>query len=94
MGASELNKSQPVFRLFAPAGTQAAAFGKSAECALDDPTARWKLSFTGHRTFLNFGFAATPTVFDVGNIALELDKLMNIRVIVAFIQSGAGLHLQ
>jgi hypothetical protein len=93
MSASELDKSQPIVHLLAPTGAQAAALGKPTEGALNDPAARRELGFTGQGTLLDFRFAATTAVFDRGDIALQFDKLMNIGVIVTFIQAPVLLDL-
>jgi hypothetical protein len=70
MGTSELNQSQPIFRLFAPASAQAAAFGKPSEGALHDPATGRELGFARASSLLALS-AATVAAFATAGVAHE-----------------------
>lgn len=85
MGTSELHKGQPVLRLLAPAGPDTAPFRQPAERALHHPAACWMLLVFWHGFWQRF-IAQAP----VANMLLVVglaDQLMNIDVIIAFVQT-------
>jgi hypothetical protein len=87
VSASELDQSQPVIDLLAPANAQTAPFGEPAQSAFDHPTPGWETGFTGDRTFFDQWLTAFSLVFDMHDIARVLDKLTDIDKIIAFIST-------
>lgn len=82
-----MNEGQPVFGFLTPADAQTTAFGKPTEGALHDPAAGRELRFTRDGALLKDRFTTPPTMFDMSNITFLLDKLMDIRKIIAFIKT-------
>jgi hypothetical protein len=85
MSARELNKGEPILRLFAPAGADTATFCQPAERALHDPT-------TG-RVFMVIWywlwqrFASAPTVADVALVVGLRHQLVDVSRIICFVQA-------
>lgn len=82
-----MNKCQPVFNFLTPPYSQATPFSEPAQRAFDHPTSGRVLSFTRGKTVLKKWLTAATTMFDVGNIALQLNKLMDISIIIATIHA-------
>jgi len=93
MSASKLKQGFPIFELLTPADADTASFGKPAQGALNHPAPGRITGFTGHGTGLNNWLPPSAAMFDVGNIARLLNKLMHIIVIIAFIRTQVLLFL-
>ena len=87
MSAGELQEGKPVGRFLAPASADASAFGEPTESALNDPAAGGVLGFAGDRTEIDFGFATTPAVLDMGDIVFELEEVPDIGVVIAAVKT-------
>src|SRR5215212_5803434 len=77
-----MNKSHPVFRVLAPAGCDTSPFCQPGKGTLDHPATGRECFFTGERTFC-FGFISLSFMFDMLNVAMRLNDLMNILKIIA-----------
>src|SRR5262249_10254202 len=93
MGTGELNESQPIAWFLGPAGAKAATLCQPTQRALHHPPTSRKLGFTRDRTVFNNGFVATTAMFDMGHIAFLLDKLMDIRKVIAFVKTHMLLNV-
>lgn len=85
MSASELNEGQPVSDFLAPADAQTAPLSEPAEGPLHDPTARGKLRFARNRALFERRLSTFALTFDVRDVALLLDQLMNIFKVIALV---------
>jgi len=87
VSASKLNECQPIFDFLAPTDAQATPFSQPAESAFNHPPASRKLGFARYGTSLNWWFTSAATVFDMGNVAFLLNKLMDIIIIIAAVHA-------
>jgi len=87
IGTSQFEESHPVFWLLTPTNFDAAPLGQPTQCSLHDPTFGRETGFTRDRAFLDFRFIAPPAMFYMLLVALRLHKLVDIRVIIAFVQA-------
>ena len=83
MGASELNKGEPVLALLAPTCADAAPFGKPAESPFYYPASCWIAGFARYETLFGWRLSTPSTMLDVRNVAFRVDGLMDIRVIIS-----------
>lgn len=93
MSGGQLEESEPVFGLFAPADFETASFGQPSQCPFDDPTPGWKTHFSWNWTFLNLGFISSTTMLDMRHIAFGFDKLENVRRIISLISTEMLLRI-
>jgi len=85
VGAGELQKGQPILCFLAPASTDATSLGEPSERSLHHPAACWVLLF-----FCNgfwYRFIAAATVANVLLIVRLANQLVDISVIIPFVQA-------
>jgi hypothetical protein len=87
MSTSKLNEGQPVINFLGPADAKTATLDKPAESALNNPTAGGEASLARNGTVFNERFTPSALMFDVGDITLLLNKIMNIGKIVACVST-------
>jgi hypothetical protein len=85
MSARELNKGEPILRLFAPAGADTATFCQPAERALHDPTTGRMFMVIWY--WLWQRFASAPTVADVALVVGLRHQLVDVSGIICFVQA-------
>ena len=85
MSTRELNKGEPILRLFAPAGADTATFCQPAERALHDPTTGRVFMVIWY--WLGQRFASAPAVADVALVVGLRHQLVDVSRIICFVQA-------
>jgi hypothetical protein len=93
MGTSELNEAQPIISFLAPTDAQTATFGQPGQGALHYPATGRKLGLAWNGAFFDDRFTASAPLLDVSDVARHFHKLMDIRIVIAFIHAEMLLHL-
>jgi hypothetical protein len=85
MSARELNKGEPILRLFAPAGADTATFCQPAEGALHDPTTGRLFMVIWY--WLWQRFTSAPTVANMVLVVGLRHQLVDVSCIICFVQA-------
>ena len=85
MSTGQLDKGHPVTGFLRPASTQTAAPSKPGERSFDDPAASRVAVLSWKWAFFFLGFVPSSPMLDMINVSCQVDDLVNIIVIIAFV---------